>query len=151
MEASEQILEAIKESGGRQEKALNSLAEEIRDLSKSIVKGFSAERITQPGGNGGMYGIIATFATVIISLGAIFFSQQQSQRDMMLVLDDHNKERILQLDEKLQIEVLKAKAEVEAQFTQVGVEARQQHVAQQTLIEDIKGWFGAPQLRNNPQ
>lgn len=121
--------------------------------------------------NGGLYGIVATFVVVIISLGSIFFSMLASQNDRidMLIaaqndrldlLADFQRERLetfgqsvnsilAELDIKLQQEIMAEAALRDRRFSQAESDSEHRHEAQQTQINEIKGWFKPPALRNN--
>jgi len=79
------ILRAIEKSSERTETVIGELSNEIRVMAHAITEGFSRPSFKH-NSNGGLYGVIATFAVVIIALGSIFFSMiaGQSERTDLL-------------------------------------------------------------------
>jgi len=153
------ILDAIKEQGDRHERALLSLASEIRDMGQAIVKGFAHEN-TKPVTNGGGYWPVATFSIVIISLGTMFLGSQSWMDEKVAILDKHQKERVESLDTLLQKEIGAAHTELQATATQqvqfvsdkfdtAESDSAKRHDEQQKQIDEVKGFFKAPALRNN--
>lgn len=154
----QQILGAIKESGERTEAAITDLTKAIRGMSERIVEGFAAASGRAPvrNGNGGMYGLIATFATVVVSLAILFMGQLGSLRDYVDVLDKHQLERVTATDILLQKEIAASQALVAEEV--LGLEGqilaeinatRSLDIIQQDRIDEIKQWFGPPKLRND--
>jgi len=156
------ILRAIEKSSDRTEAALSELSGEIRVMCNAIT-----ESLSRPHNNGGLYGIIASFVVVIISLGSIGFSAIDSVSDRSDLLAEFQKERasfqeerlqtftqyvdsiLTELDIKLQQEIAAEAALRDRRFADVDADSSNRHNAQQAQIDEIKAWFKAPALRNN--
>lgn len=159
--ADDSVLGATKESSERMERGLAELSGEIRTMAHAITAGFSrAPAISN--GNGGLYGIIATFAVVIISLGSIFFAMIASQSDRvdllaafqkerLAIFSQHTDEVLAELDVKLQLEISAEAALRDRRFAQAEADSANRHDAQQAQIDEIKAWFKPPALRNNDE
>ena len=99
---------------------------------------------------------IATFATVILSLGVIFTSlarhngevsalRAAHQAEVTATLAAHLQGGLMELDDKLQKEIGAARE----LFVQAEHDSEQRHDTQQRDIDDIRAYFKAPKLRNN--
>lgn len=152
------ILDAIEKSSSRTEVAINTLSGEIRTMAHAITEGFHAAPHYKPNGNGGLYGIVASFSIVIISLGSIFFAMIGSQAERTSLLAEFQRERLeifeshvdatlSELDVKLQQEIGAEAALRDQRFTQADKDSGTRHDAQQKEIDEMKGWFRPPRLR----
>lgn len=164
--ADDSVLSAIEKSSERTEKALAELSGEIRTMAHAITEGFSRTHL-QRNGNGGLYGIIASFVVVIISLGSIFFSmigglsersdmlagfqkeRAQFQEERLQTFEGYVANILDELDIKLQQEIAAEAALRDRRFAQAEADSANRHEAQQAQIDEIKAWFRAPALRNN--
>lgn len=136
-------------------RAISTLSDEIRAMAKPR------------NSNGGLYGVIATFVVVIISLGTNFSSMIEDQRERVDLLAEFQEERLKSesnradllatfQQEKLDSFMLEIKSDLfeldkylQLEFNKADIDSEHRHNEQQEQIDEIKAWFKPPALRNH--
>jgi len=105
-------------------------------------------------------GMIVTFTVVIVSLATIFTVmiaglgsqaelRDEFQRERLAIYTQAFDAKMVEMDIKLQQEILAEAALRDRRFSQAESDSTNRHSAQQAQIDEMKGWFKPPALIDN--
>ncbi len=158
------ILSAIEKQGERTANSIDKLVQPVSKLIGSVSQLTTAMEYGNShfNGNSRSNGVwpIATISSVLLGLGVVFTSMatQQSkigemrnehQEHVLKLMDGYQRERNEALDTLLQKEIEKEAQIVESVGNQSQLDSQQRHDEQQRQIDEIRGWFLTPKVRQN--
>lgn len=156
------ILTAIEKQGERTATSIDSLIRQTTDVIGSLSQLTTAIKYSMKGPTRNGVWPIATISSVLLGLGVVFttMAKQQSyigdmrnghQSKIIDLMDGYQRERNVSLDILLQKEIEKEAQIVHEAFTRADDDSRKRHLEQQRQIEEIRGWFRTPKVKENGQ